>query len=63
MMEYYININCDKHKNLFECPDCILYHQHNSDEYGIIVHDGGESYIAIQYCPWCGKKLSNQCDI
>lgn len=27
------------------------------DEYGIIVHDGGESFIGIQYCPWCGKKL------
>jgi hypothetical protein len=24
---------------------------------GLVVHDGGGSYIAIQYCPWCGAKL------
>ena len=26
-------------------------------EYGIQVVDGGTSYIVIQYCPWCRKKL------
>ena len=26
-------------------------------EYGIPVLDGGESFIVIQFCPWCGKKL------
>ena len=27
------------------------------DEYGLIIHDGGSSYIDIKYCPWCGSKL------
>jgi hypothetical protein len=27
------------------------------DEYGIIVNDGGHSFIVIKYCPWCGKEL------
>ena len=31
------------------------------NEYGIPIHDGENgkitSYIKIQYCPWCGKKL------
>ena len=27
--------------------------------YGLIIHDGGESFILIQFCPWCGKKLSH----
>ena len=27
------------------------------DEYGLIVHDGGTSVIAIKFCPWCGSKL------
>lgn len=26
-------------------------------EYGIPVHDGGSSYMTINFCPWCGKPL------
>ena len=26
-------------------------------EYGIAVTDGGSSFIAIHYCPWCGTSL------
>lgn len=26
-------------------------------EYGIRVLDGGTSYIAMKYCPWCRRKL------
>lgn len=29
-----------------------------SKEYGLIVHDGGTSYVAIRFCPWCGVRLS-----
>ena len=56
-MEYFANFTCNIHNNPFECPDHIMY-IHN-DTYGIIVHDGGESYITINYCPWCGKKLQH----
>jgi hypothetical protein len=27
------------------------------DEYLLIVHDGGQSGVHIQYCPWCGVRL------
>jgi len=27
--------------------------------YGIPIHDGGTSMVLINYCPWCGTKLSN----
>lgn len=37
--------------------DDILYYNLKFDEYGIVIHDGGTSYITIQYCPWCGQKL------
>lgn len=37
--------------------DAIMIYIDKFDEYGIIVHDGGESFIGVQYCPWCGKKL------
>lgn len=26
--------------------------------YGIPIHDGGTSMVVINYCPWCGTKLS-----
>lgn len=26
-------------------------------EYGLPLNDGGNSYILIKYCPWCGTKL------
>lgn len=26
-------------------------------EFGIPIHDGGTSFIKINYCPWCGHKL------
>jgi hypothetical protein len=27
------------------------------EEYGLIVHDGGPSYVLISHCPWCGAAL------
>ena len=53
-MRYFLENN-DKNK-VFDSDD-IIYYALNLDEYGIVVHDGGSSYITIQYCPWCGKKL------
>jgi len=26
-------------------------------EYGLPILDGGTSFIAIQFCPWCGARL------
>jgi len=55
-MDYFANFQCDVHKNHFDCPDCIIYFDKDSG-FGIIVHDGGESFIKISYCPWCGATL------
>lgn len=55
-MKSQMNVICDIHKDHFDCPDNIIY-KSKSDEFGIIIHDGGESFIVISYCPWCGKKL------
>ena len=55
-MEYHTTNHCPVHTDPFECPDCLIYiNKHNN--YGIIIHDGGESYILINYFPWCGTKL------
>lgn len=38
--------------------DEILYYCPQFDEYGITVHDSdSRSYIKIDYCPFCGRKL------
>ncbi|MCE6992052.1 DUF6980 family protein [Dyadobacter sp. CY323] len=31
---------------------------HKRIDFGLPIHDGGNSYIKIDFCPWCGKKLS-----
>lgn len=41
----------------FVNSDKLVYYNEMFDEYGLIVHDGGQSYIIINFCPWCGEKL------
>ena len=48
---------CPQHDNPFDCPDAIIYRATLGRQYGIIIHDGGGSFIKINYCPFCGKKL------
>lgn len=59
-MEYYVDLKCDIHSDPFDCPDNIVVYNEMTNVYGIIIHDGGQSFIQITYCPWCGNKLHNQ---
>lgn len=52
-----VNFVCKLHKDPFDCPDNLIFYHPTFDEYGIIVHDGGASFIKISFCPWCGTKL------
>ena len=45
-MEYYLNLE-----------DKVIVYSSRFNEYGIPICDGGDSYIVISHCPWCGKKL------
>lgn len=56
-MRYHTSNHCDVHTSPFDCPDRLIIHQESRGEFGIIIHDGGQSYIRINYCPWCGRKL------
>lgn len=58
-MEYHASNQCDVHANRFDCPDCLIHRNPETGRYGLIVHDGGESYIEIRFCPWCGKQLNH----
>lgn len=37
--------------------DALIAFVEKFNEYGIIVHDGGQSMVGIAYCPWCGSRL------
>lgn len=52
-----VNHRCEQHPDVFDCADNLIYYSEQSNEYGIIVHDGGSSFILVNYCPWCGTKL------
>jgi hypothetical protein len=54
-MDQDLNQKGNQHKNRYDCPDALIVV--NRGEYGLIIHDGGQSYIAINFCPWCGTKL------
>ncbi len=56
-MKNHIECKCATHDNVFACCDHLLYYNNVVDEYGIIIHDGGSSYLHILYCPFCGTKL------
>ena len=56
-MAQRVNHRCETHPDVFDCPDNLIYRSAESGEYGIVVHDGGSSFVRIGYCPWCGTKL------
>lgn len=39
----------------WECPDVLFCKGERG--YGIPIRDGGNSYVRILYCPFCGKRL------
>jgi hypothetical protein len=56
-MQHNATHKCEQHPNPFDCPDNLIYHNERSNQFGLIIHDGGGSFISIQFCPWCGKQL------
>jgi len=51
--------HCEIHPNAFQCPDKLIHYNEARNEYGLIIHDGGTSYVTISYCPWCGKSYDS----
>ena len=56
-MQYHCEFKCEIHKYPFDCPDRVIYYTPKTNKYGLIIHDGGSSFIAIKYCPWCGNQI------
>ena len=56
-MASQVTWHCDRHDDPFTCPDAVIGFSDRFQEYGLIIHDGGSSYVGIGYCPWCGSRL------
>jgi hypothetical protein len=52
-----LRFSCTQHADPFECADSLVVYNEVFDEYGLLVHDGGASYVLIDVCPWCGTRL------
>jgi len=55
MMRADLTRLCSIHARREDCPDALI--AVFGDSYGLYVHDGGSSVIAISFCPWCGQRL------
>ncbi|HBR84464.1 MAG TPA: hypothetical protein DD861_09765 [Erythrobacter sp.] len=58
MMRENIEKTCSEHRDRSDCPDCLIEFNPEFERYGILIHDGGSSMVAIEFCPWCGTDLS-----
>ncbi|UII20502.1 DUF6980 family protein [Fulvivirga ligni] len=58
MMDYHTSFHCSRHKDKYECPDTLIDYSSQTKSYRVIIHDGGTSGIEMNYCPWCGTKIS-----
>lgn len=58
LMKKQIESVCAEHGDPFECPDNLIHYSEKLNEYGLIVHDGGSSFVKIDFCPFCGTELS-----
>lgn len=57
VMNFYVNLQDQHFPDPFDNSDNLIFYSAKFDEYGLIIHDGSSSYVLIQHCPWCGKKL------
>ncbi|MEU8358209.1 hypothetical protein AB0C27_19540 [Nonomuraea sp. NPDC048882] len=57
LMARQVTWECDRHPDVSDCPDALVKFDERFVEYGLLVHDGGNSFIGISFCPWCGTRL------
>lgn len=59
LMKYHCEFKCEIHSDPFDCPDSVVYYSEKNNQFGLIIHDGGSSFIRIAYCPWCGRQIGD----
>jgi rRNA maturation endonuclease Nob1 len=55
-----VTASCERHPERFDCPDILIHYSPRSRCCGIIIHDGGSSFVTIDFCPWCGSSLTKR---
>lgn len=50
---------CPDHEDRADCPDALIHYSPWLNEYSLWIHDGGQSSIQIEFCPWCGARCSD----
>lgn len=55
-MQWDLERACEHHIDRFDCADALVQRARDGT-YGLIVHDGGSSFVKIYVCPWCGTEL------
>jgi hypothetical protein len=57
-MQAQLDVTCpDHYDDMSQCPDGLVTLL-PSGEYALPVHDGGSTIALIDYCPWCGSRLT-----
>jgi len=52
-MKQHRTAHCEEHGD--RCADYVIREYKHG--VGIPIHDGGSSYVEINFCPWCGRSL------
>jgi hypothetical protein len=61
ILAYYLRRECAVHDDPWECPDRLFYRA-TDGEIGIMLHDGGVSFVTMLFCPFCGQALPTESD-
>ena len=54
VMRHHADQLCPEHG--YDCPERVIARSPNGDFY-LPVRDGGDSFIVINHCPWCGTRF------
>jgi hypothetical protein len=60
-MKLNVEQKCEQHAEPMDCPDNLIHWKIRGKRLrvGLIIHDGGHSFVQISYCPWCGQRISD----
>lgn len=54
-LQQEVEYRCDVHRDPYECADNVIVKE--KKYFGLPIHDGGASFVRINFCPWCGTRL------
>jgi hypothetical protein len=52
-----VTFDCEHCRDSFDCADVLVHYSEAHGHFGLIIRDGGKSWVKIDFCPWCGQQL------